>query len=78
MTNVTASKLLTIVNTLEGMIQEINAKQKFLRTKMHECKTRNEMEVVKNATVVLASEVDNINVTIDLIEDLHSHLATAA
>lgn len=78
MSQVTASKLLNIVNTLEGMIHEVTAKQTFLKHKIKECKTQRELELIKNTTKVLSSEMDNINVTIDMVCDLHAHLAVTA
>jgi len=77
MTATTANKLLNIVNTLEGMLNEVGAKQKFLKGSLPGCKSRRELEAVKQTSIVLGSEIDNINVTIDLIEDLSDHLSAA-
>lgn len=75
MTVATAKKLLTLVQTLEGMISEVSAKEKFFKSIVKTCKTQTELNAVNNGLVVLGSEMDNINVTIDLVEDLHQHLA---
>jgi hypothetical protein len=78
MTAMTANKLLNIVNTLEGMLNEVGAKQTLLRNRIKDCKNRRELDAMKNTTVILGSEIDNINVTLGLLEDLHDHLGTVA
>jgi hypothetical protein len=74
MTTATARKLLNLVNTLEGMMNEVGAKKRLLKTKMQQCKSESDADLIKSATVILGAEIDNINVTIDLVEDLSNHL----
>ena len=71
MTTATAKKLLHIVHTLEGMMDKVGDKQRFLKSQIHA--SQND-DVIKNATLILGNEIDNINVTIGLVEDLSEHL----
>ena len=74
MSNKTAEKLLGIVYNLEEMIKDIGAKQRILKNKIENCKSQADEELIKDATLVLGTEMDNINETITLVEDLHEHL----
>lgn len=77
MTTATAQKLLQIIDNLERMIATIGAKQKLLKSKIQECKSEADESIINEATLVLGGELDGINKTISLVEELHEHLACA-
>lgn len=70
--NQLTNKMLNSINRLEGMISEIEAKKKLLKNKLNNCHTSRDLEQIKNISIVLNSELDNIVVCIDLIEDLQA------
>ena len=74
MTALTAQKLLDIVCSLEIMIKDIGEKQRLLKSKIHKCKSEIDEEIIKDAILALGDEMDSINSTISLVEDLHEHL----
>jgi hypothetical protein len=77
MTAQTAQKLLNIVHSLEIMIAELGTKQQLLKSKIQKCKNVADEEIIKDATLALGDEMDSINSTITLVEDLHEHLQCA-
>lgn len=77
MTNVTAQKLLSIVSELETMLKEIGEKSSYLNDKLKKCR-KTESESIKNAILILGGEMNHINTTIGLVEDLSSHLLKEA
>jgi len=74
MTVATAQKLLDIVLNLESLIQQIRVKQTFLKTKISKCQTEIEKEAIGETAVILGTEINSINDTLTMVEQLHTHL----
>ena len=63
--------ILSSLGVLQGMLAEINMKKLLLSNKIEHSRSR-ELDGIKNSTIVLISEVDNINITLDIVESLIS------
>ena len=71
-------KFIQTLNTLKGMLAEVNMKESILKIRLQKPKSFRDIESIKNASIVLSSEIDNINLSLDLIEQLQTCWPNAA
>ncbi len=78
MTTKLASKLLVHLQTISGQIGEIELKKRVLTAKLSRCHSPKELDNIKTQSIILNSELDNINTCIDFLNEVGDEMLAAA